>query len=168
MPAAISGMVHVMLLSHVWDCFVGLRPPRNDTAYNVIARALVPAAISCMVHVMLLSHVWDCFVGLRPPRNDTAYNVIARALVPAAISCMAHVQYLYFSHVWDCFVGLRPPRNDTVKSLAMTRLPDTMSLRGACHCEGTCARGNLMHGTCTVSLLFSCLGLLRRASPSSQ
>ncbi len=36
--AAISCMEHVQLLyfPHVWDCFVGLRPPRNDSG-NVLS-----------------------------------------------------------------------------------------------------------------------------------
>ncbi len=50
MPVAISYLkpVQSLLLSHAWDCFVGLRPPRNDgyLLLLVIARVLAPAAIS--------------------------------------------------------------------------------------------------------------------------
>ena len=34
-----------------------------------------------------------------------------------------------------------------------------------CHCEGACARGNLLHGTSTATTPSSCLRLLRRYAP---
>ncbi len=75
MPVAISYMrtEQFLHLFHVWDCFVGLCPPRNDTVVPVIARAFMPVAISYMrtEQFLHLFHVWDCFVGLCPPRNDT-------------------------------------------------------------------------------------------------
>ena len=65
MPAAISGMERVQLLSlsHAGDCFATLA---MTGMHIVIARVLAPAAISGMERVqsLSLSHAGDCFALL--------------------------------------------------------------------------------------------------------
>jgi len=71
--------------------------------------------------------------------------------VSAAIPCMEHAQPLSISHAGDCF-GHKCPRNDRVTQTVIA--------------SERSERGNLIHGTRTVTFHFSCLGLLRAQVPS--
>jgi len=88
----------------LWDCFVGLRSPRNDKQ-RVFQRSpyvVTPAKAG-------IRKVLKKWISANPGPDPRALNFYlschCEARSAAAIS-------RFIEWLWDCFVGLWPPRND--------------------------------------------------------